>query len=302
MSERKVIIGLPVYNGQKYVGPAIESHLAQSFTDFELVISDNGSTDATPEICAGYASRDKRVTYLRSPVNRGILWNHRRVMEAITSPRQYFRWAGGDDILEPDLLEAMVNVLDSRPEVEAVMPNTRNIDSEGVIIGSMDRALDLQSPDVFERAHKILVANYQHVVAYGLLRAATLKQMRTQPDYVGWDPVFIWELALRGQIVQLTGPALLRRFHPGSISRVKTVKEMRKWVEPNARGAGMSFPNWTWAYERTRALWACPLPTRERLRIGKFLARYTLWQRQFLVRDVTQAARRALRLSDEYTF
>ena len=190
MSERKVIVGLPVYNGQKYLGAAIESHLSQSFGDFDLVISDNGSTDATPEICADYASKDKRIKYLRSAENRGILWNHRRVMDAIESPSQYFRWAGADDIMEPGLLQAMVEVLDTRPEVEAVVPDTKNIDDHGEIIGSMARTLDLQSPDVFQRAHDILTANYQHVIAYGLLRASTLRLMRTRPDYLGWDPVF----------------------------------------------------------------------------------------------------------------
>ncbi len=301
MSERRLVIGLPVYNGQKYVGAAIESHLSQSFGDFELVISDNGSTDATPEICNGYASKDKRVKYLRSPENRGILWNHRRVFDAIEGPTQYFRWAGGDDIVGPGLLEAMVGVLDARPEVEAVMPDTKNIDEHGAIIGSMGKVLDLQSSDVFERAHDILMASYQHVIAYGLLRVSTLRLMRTGPHYIGWDPIFILELALRGQIVQLEGPVLLRRFHTGSISRVKTAKEMRKWVEPSSK-AGMNFPHWTWAYERARALFACPLSTRDRWRIALFLARYTMWQRVALARDVVQAARRSLRLSDEYTF
>lgn len=301
MSERKVIIGLPVYNGQKYLDAAIESHLSQSFGDFDLVISDNGSTDATPEICVDYASRDKRIKYLRSPENRGILWNHRRVLHAIESPTQYFRWAGADDIMEPGLLQAMVDLLNTRPEVEAVVPNTKNIDDHGEIIGSMANTLDLQSLDVFERARNVLVANYQHVIAYGLLRASTLRLMRTGPDYIGWDPVFVWELALRGQMVQAAGPGLLRRFHPGSISRVKTVKEMRKWVEPNSK-AGMNFPHWTWAYERARALLASPLSKGDRLRIGAFLVRYTMWQRAALARDVIQAARRALHLSDEYTF
>ncbi len=301
MNRPKVVVGLPVYNGQKYLGVAIESHLSQSFGDFDLVISDNGSTDATPEICADYASRDKRVKYLRSLENRGILWNHRRVFDAIESPNQYFRWAGADDILEPTLLQAMVEVLDARPEVEAVVPDTKNIDDKGELVGSMARTLDLQSSDVFERAHDVLLANYQHVIAYGLLRASTLQRMRTRPDYIGWDPVFLWELALRGQMVQAAGPVLLRRFHAGSISRVKTAKEMKKWVEPNSN-VGMEFPHWTWAYERVRALIACPLSTRDRLRIGALLARATLWQKGALVRDVTQAARRTLRLSDEYTF
>jgi len=301
MSEPKVIIGLPVYNGQKYLGSAIESHLAQSFGDFSLVISDNGSTDATPDICNDYAMKDKRVKFLRSAENRGLLWNHRRVMEAIESPKQYFRWAGGDDIMEPALLQTMVSVLETRPEVVAVMPDTKNIDGEGEIIGSMAPTLDLQSTNAYERARKIRLASYQHVIAYGLLRASTLEAMRTGPNYIGWDPIFIWELAIRGQVVQAEGPALLRRFHPGSISHVKTEKEMKKWVEPNST-VGMNFPHWTWAYESVRALFACPLPIDERMRISLFLARATLWERGPLARDVIQAVLRSLGLSDKYTF
>lgn len=301
MSAPRITVGLPVYNGQKYLEAAIESHLAQSFGDFELVISDNGSTDATGEICGRYAQLDARVKYLKSPINRGILWNHRRVLEPVDPSTPYFRWAGADDILEPGLLAAMVEVLDTRPEIEAVMPATKNIDEEGTVIRTMERSLNLESPDVFERARQILLANYQHVIAYGLLRAPSLRRMRTGPHYIGWDPVFIWELALRGPVFQLVEPALLRRFHRGSISRVKTVKEMRKWVEPGT-SAGMNFPHWAWAYERTRSLLATPMNLGEKLRITMFLMRTTLWQRQQLARDITQATRRALKLSDEYTF
>ena len=301
MSDRMITIGLPVYNGQKFLQAAIDSHLSQSYGDFDLVISDNGSTDATEEICRRYAAQDDRISYLRSPVNRGILWNHRRVLEGLGEATPYFRWAGADDVLEPGLLAAMVEVLRSRPEVEAVMPATKNIDEAGAIIRSMERTLNLESAVPYERARQILLANYQHVIAYGLLRAPSLRRMRTGPDYIGWDPVFIWELALRGRIFQLEQLALLRRFHPGSISRVKTAREMRKWVEPDAR-AGMNFPHWTWAYERARALLATSLPSREKLRISLLLLRATSWQRKDLARDVIQAVRRGLGLSDEYTF
>jgi glycosyltransferase involved in cell wall biosynthesis len=301
MSERRVVVGLPVYNGEKYIAAAIESHLSQSFGDFDLVISDNGSTDATQEICRGFASQDERVKYFRSDTNRGILWNHRRVFEAIQNPNQYFRWAAADDIMEQGLLQAMVDILESRPEVEAVVPDTKNIDRNGKIIGSMARGLDLPFPDVFERAKQVLMGAYQMVIAFGLFRAATLQRLRTRPNYIGWDFVFVWELALWGQIVQTTGPVLLRRWHAGAMSHVKTAKEMRKWVEPNFTG-GMNFPHWTWSYERLRALLAAPLSPRDRWRVGKFLARATVWQRASLVRDVTQAARRTLRLTDEYTF
>ncbi len=301
MKAHKVVIGLPVYNGQRYLGAAIESHLAQTYGDFLLVISDNASTDATVDICNGYAKADSRVRLLRSPENRGNLWNHRRVMDAIDNPVQYFRWAGGDDILEPDLLQSMVDALNACPEVVAIVPNTKNIDDKGEIIRVAERTLDLQDPSVYNRARSVLLANFQHVVAYGLIRSSSLRSMRTGPNYIGWDPIFIWELALLGPIVQPTGPALLRRYHPGSISHVKTRKELRKWVEPNA-SAGVNFPHWTWAYEHTRAFARCPMSLLDRFRIGSFLARHTLWQRRNLIVDIKHAALRMLRLSDEYTF
>ncbi len=297
----RVVIGLPVYNGRKFIGAAIESHLSQSFGDFLLVISDNASTDDTPDICESYAAKDARVKVWRSPQNRGILWNHRRVMEAMEGAGPYFRWAGADDILEPGLLQLYVDTLDRDPDVSAVMPTTTNIDDEGRITGTMARSLDLQATAVSQRARDLLLARFQHVVAYGLMRAPMLRAMRTGPHYFGWDEIFIWELALRGKIVQPDGPALLRRFHPGSISRVKTVKELRKWVEPNAK-AGMSFPHWNWVWERIRVMLATPMPGGERMRTTNWLLRHTLWQRQDLARDVTQATKRALGLSDKYTF
>lgn len=297
----KVVVGLPVYNGERYLAAAIESHLGQSFGDFQLVISDNGSTDATADICSEYARKDGRVTHVRSDTNQGLLWNHRRVLDAISAPEQYFRWAGADDILEPGLLQEMVTTLDTRPDVEAVVPNTKNIDADGRMIGAMDRVLDLQSDDVLDRARDILVADYQHVIAYGLLRASTLRSMRTQPNYPGWDPIFAWELVLRGKMAQTVEFALFRRLHAGSISRVKTVGEMRTWVEPTAK-TGLGFPNWMWSYERMRTFMSSPLSPRNRLRVGVLVARSTLWDRKALFRDVVHAAKRTLGLSDRYDF
>jgi hypothetical protein len=195
--------------------------------------------------------------------------------------------------MEPGLLRAMVDVLAVRPEVEAVVPDTKNIDAEGKIIGSMERTLDLQSPDVFERARRVLLSGYQMVIAFGLFRSATLQRLRTRPDYLGWDFVFVWELALHGQIVQPVGSFLLRRWHAGAMSHVRKVAEMKKWVEPKSN-ASMNFPHWTWTYERWRALIAAPLSARERLRIAGFLSRHTLWQRGSRRRAGSEALARPL--------
>src|SRR3954470_15735733 len=86
-----VSIGLPVYNGARYIAEALESLLAQTYTAFELIISDNGSTDATRSICEEFAARDGRVRYVRHETNRGLAWNWNHVFEL--SRRPYFKWS-----------------------------------------------------------------------------------------------------------------------------------------------------------------------------------------------------------------
>src|SRR6185369_4346332 len=105
-----VSIGLPVYNGVNYLRQALDSLLAQTFGDWELILSDNGSTDATESICREFAARDGRIRYLREPVNRGATWNFNRVFELSRAP--LFRWAAHDDVCSPELLERCVAALE----------------------------------------------------------------------------------------------------------------------------------------------------------------------------------------------
>jgi len=91
----KVSIGMPVYNGEKFIREALDSLLAQTFTDFELIISDNASTDATETICREYAAHDPRIRYVRQRENRGVLANFRFVLDEAVG--EYFMWAAADD-------------------------------------------------------------------------------------------------------------------------------------------------------------------------------------------------------------
>src|SRR5687767_6137887 len=116
MPEPALSIGLPVYNGERYLREAIGSILSQDFTDFELIISDNASTDGTAAICAFYAARDARIRYHRSETNLGAAPNHRRVFELARAP--FFKWAAHDDSGSPQLLERCVQTMyAARPSV-----------------------------------------------------------------------------------------------------------------------------------------------------------------------------------------
>src|SRR5690348_7532956 len=127
MTERlpAVSVGLPVYNGALYLSRAVDSLLAQSFGDFEIIISDNASTDDTERICRAYAARDPRIRYVRSDTNRGLLWNFRRVLELARAP--YFKWMAHDDECEPDLLRRCVDELDADPGLVLCAPTTVDI-------------------------------------------------------------------------------------------------------------------------------------------------------------------------------
>src|SRR2546425_2550054 len=127
-----VSIGLPVYNGENYVREAIESILDQGFADFELIISDNASTDRTGEICREWISRDSRVRYYKSEVNRGLAWNFNRVFELACG--RYFLWVSHDDRVGEDYLSRCLEVLERYSGVVLCFSNSNYINETGAVI------------------------------------------------------------------------------------------------------------------------------------------------------------------------
>ena len=115
-------IGIPVFNGATTVGRAIESVLGQTLADFELLVSDNASTDMTEAVCRGYAGRDPRIRYTRHPKPISPLDNFYTVLEGARAP--YFMWLAADDYVLPRLLEQALSVLDARPDVVCAAPRT----------------------------------------------------------------------------------------------------------------------------------------------------------------------------------
>src|ERR1700754_708341 len=104
-----ISVGMPVYNGERYLRDTIGAILAQTFTDFELIISDNASTDGSSAICAEFAQRDPRIRYVRQEINRGAAANFRYVLDAARAP--FFVWAGADDMRSPDFLAVNLDIL-----------------------------------------------------------------------------------------------------------------------------------------------------------------------------------------------
>src|SRR5271157_591230 len=145
----RVSVGMPVYNREKYLAATIEAHLNQTFGDFELILTDNASTDRSEDVCRAYAAKDSRVKYFRNPQNLGAAGNYARCFEL--SSGEYFRWTPSDDLVSPNLLERAVQILDADPTVMVAYGRTKLIDGQGNIIGDFEENLHLMDDCPSER-------------------------------------------------------------------------------------------------------------------------------------------------------
>ena len=133
-AEPLITIGLPVFNAERFLADAFDSILAQTYSGFRLVVSDNGSTDTTAKIVESYANQDQRIEFIRNDYNRGATWNFNRVFAECRT--RYFKWAAADDMLAPTLLERSLEMLENSPAtVVLVYPQTLLIDASGETVG-----------------------------------------------------------------------------------------------------------------------------------------------------------------------
>lgn len=256
-----VTIGLPVFNGEDYLALALDALLAQTYTDFELVISDNGSTDQTQAICERYAAKDTRIRYYRSPVNQGAAWNYNRVFALARG--KYFRWTSHDDLCAPTHLERCVAVLEARLEVVLCYPKSIFIDEHGNEVRKHEDGMNLRATKPHERLRNFLPGACNPV--FGLIRADVLKTTALIGSYVGSDEILLWQLALRGQFYEVPEYLFFRRYHPRSSVRANPDYRSRtRWFDPKRRQR-FHFPLWNHFYRRALSISQVPLQIDEKV-------------------------------------
>jgi glycosyltransferase involved in cell wall biosynthesis len=229
-----VSIGLPVYNGERYLEIGLDAILGQTYTDFELVIADNASTDATEEMCRAAAARDPRVRYLRAEENRGAAWNFNRVFHESTG--RYFRWAAYDDLIAETYFERLVDALDAAPDdVVLVQSLTSLIDEEGQPAGDYDEQFDLSHGSAAHRLGDLVRHLVMGNALFGLMRRDALDRTRLHGAYASSDYVLLAELALLGRFVYVPERLFLRRVHPAMSRRAnRKLSEVADFFEPGA--------------------------------------------------------------------
>jgi len=220
----RLSIGLPVYNGEEYLAEALDALLGQSYQDFELIISDNASTDGTEAICRRYLAQDRRIRYIRLPENIGAAPNHNFVFRE--SRGELFKWASHDDLYGRDLLLRCVEALDERPQT--VLAHTWNaiIDGTGTVTQPFDYRLATDSTHAPERFRSLLFEPGGDDF-YGVIRADVLRRVTPHDSYHHADRTFVAEIALHGPFYQVPELLYFRRDHPTRAERANPTKRTR---------------------------------------------------------------------------
>ena len=218
-----VSIGLPVYNGERYLEQSLRSLLAQTFADFEIIVGDNGSTDRTPQIVASLAAQDSRVRYVRNCKNRGLVFNFNRVFEL--SQGHYFRWHAYDDFCKPRFLEQCVAALQEDEEAIGAFSLGYQVDgNDDVVTRDVDESLklDLSSSKPADRMRAAITRNGWSGVIHGLFLRDALAPLMPYRNYFGADRLLLTQLAKSGRMVPVDDGIWIQRYHRNNSSRAST--------------------------------------------------------------------------------
>jgi len=291
MTDRRprVGIGLPVYNGENFVREAIESILGQTFGDFELILSDNASTDGTEDICREYAHHDGRVSYHRNAENVGASGNYTRAFDLAGG--EYFKWAAHDDVCLPSFLERCVEVLDRDPSVVLCHTRTRTIDAAGRP-GKEWPARPLADADSPSRRFDEILKRNDTFPIWGVMRRRVLEKTPLLGNYPAHDRPFLAEMSLYGRLWEVDEFLFFEREHPQRSVRAYDARDPHRavaWYDPK-QADRLIFPAWRLLREYLAAVRRAPLPPGQRVRCLASIGQWSGRTRAALLRDLQIAA------------
>ncbi len=271
----RLTIGLPVYNGARYLPKSLDALLGQTYGDFELIISDNASTDDTSEICRDYESQDPRIRYWRQPRNIGSSPNHNFVVEVARG--EFFKWASYDDLYARELLEGCVDALDEHPEVVLAHSWTANIDEADAVFAAPTYPLATDAALAPERFRSYLCGVGGDDI-YAVIRTSILRRVLPQDSFHHAEHPIVAALCLHGPFFQIPDWLYFRRDHPQQAERAcGTTRARCANMDPRRANrlrhpAVRLYAEYLWAY--ITAIHRAPLTSAERRECYGHLARW----------------------------
>lgn len=291
----RVAFAVPVYNGAAYLAEALGALRAQTEPRWVAVVTDNASTDATPEIVRDAAAADPRIRYHRNETNLGANGNFNRSMAlAVETGAPFVKWAAHDDRPHPAYLARCLAALDARPEAVGAHTAFALIDDAGgsypydadaggfrtggdVWLWTPDDWAAMADPHPGRRLFRFLSGKTGQSLIYGLFRADAVA--RTRPFAMpGVEDAFCAELLLRGPLVYLDEVLFDQRLHAGSARHLSR----RDYIEyeTGVRPTGLVLPSAGRALDFMGAIRRAPLGPADRLRAWAALGRFALGPRQ----------------------
>lgn len=220
----QVSIGLPAYNNQAHIHETIDSLLIQSYTDFELIISDNASTDDTGAICLDFAARDARIRYVRQADNCGALANFQFVLDL--SVGEFFMWSAADDIHSPNWVEVLVKLLGDNPHAVMAFGQVKYINFHSNLISSNPyfkgfSYIDGEKPRMWRMIKSIKTRSdflYYAMYKRKILKDVKLTQSLLSASHNEQGTSLLYYIASLGGIETSLNTFLFYRVHQASVS------------------------------------------------------------------------------------
>lgn len=279
-----VSVGLPVFNGEKLVNQAIDSILSQTYGDFELIISDNASSDATEDICREYASSDPRVKYFRNDTNIGAAANFRRVVELASS--KYFKWLGVDDYVADSYLEKTRKVLEERSDVVLCCSKVDIVDENSEIIRHYDDPQAVISDSPKDRFTQYINQDSWINAVYGLMRRESLVGTSVMGSFTGSDVVVMAEMTLHGKFFEIPETLFYRRYHPDAYSFDCDDDKQQDFYNPGNKQRSLVLYRCRHLLEHWRSIRRAPIDSSDKRALMWYLLRSVGWHRQEIVREI----------------
>jgi glycosyltransferase involved in cell wall biosynthesis len=270
----RLSIGLAVYNGENFLAESVEALLGQTYEDFELIISDNASTDGTQDICQQYAKQDERIRYFRQPVNIGSAPNHNFTIHQARG--ELFKTASHDDLYGRDLLKLCVEALDERPEVVLAHSWSAIIDETGTVTNVVDYPVNTSAEQAPERFRSMLFDGWGDDEG-GVVRMNVLRKTPLHGSHHFADRTFTMEIGLHGPFYMVPDYLYFRRYHSGQAGARADIRRRCANLDPR-RASRLRHPlarlygEYIWGY--VAAIHRAPLSAADKRECYRLLSRW----------------------------